>query len=43
MSSGIVELKITGLVLRKLDFGAGTCDNQATLTVGRLSVVVTLP
>lgn len=43
MSSGIVELKITGLVLRKLDFGAGTCDNQATLTVGRLSTAVTLP
>jgi hypothetical protein len=43
LTSGVAELKITGLATRKLDFGAGTCHNQATLTVGRFSAVVTLP
>lgn len=43
ITTGVVEIKITGEATKKLDFGAGTCDNQAILTVGRLSTPVTLP
>jgi hypothetical protein len=43
INTGVVEIKITGAATKKLDFGAGTCDNQATLMVGRLSTSVTLP
>jgi hypothetical protein len=43
ITTGVVEIKITDEATKKLDFGAGTCDNQAILTVGRLSTPVTLP
>jgi hypothetical protein len=43
ISSGVGEMKITGQATKKLNFGTGTCDNIATLTVGRLSTTVTLP
>jgi hypothetical protein len=43
ISSGVVDLKITGEATKKLDFGAGTCDDMAILTIGRLSTSVTLP
>jgi hypothetical protein len=43
ITTGVVEIKITGAVTKKLDFGAGNCDNQATLMVGQFSTPVTLP
>jgi hypothetical protein len=43
ITTGTVEIKVTGTATKKLDFGAGTCDNMATLTMGPLSSPITLP
>lgn len=40
--SGTVEIK-TGLVKKILDYGAGACDNVATLKVGPATTTITLP
>ena len=41
--SGVVEVKIGVEPVKKIDFGTGTCDNQATLTIGRATTTITLP
>ena len=33
ISAGTMELQPTGLALRTIDFGNGTCDNQGTVTI----------
>jgi len=40
--SGTVEYKQAGTVIGTLDYGNGTCDNVATLTVGGTTTEVTL-
>ncbi len=40
--SGTVEYKQAGTVIATLDYGDGTCDNLATLTVGGTTTEVTL-
>jgi hypothetical protein len=42
ISAGTVEIKVTGQATKLLDFGTGTCDNQATVTIGRLSTNITI-
>jgi hypothetical protein len=34
ISSGKMDVQPSGKPLRSIDFGAGTCDNQATVTIG---------
>ena len=41
--SGAIEVKTGNTAKKTLDFGTGTCDDQATLTVGPLSTSITLP
>jgi hypothetical protein len=41
--SGVVSFTYDGIVKGTLDYGAGTCDDEATLTVGLKSQTVTLP
>ncbi len=41
--SGAIEVKIGNTAKKTLDFGTGTCDDQATLTIGQLSTPITLP
>ncbi len=41
--SGIVEIKKGISPKAILDFGTGTCDNQATLKVGKATGIITLP
>jgi hypothetical protein len=43
ITTGVIEIKATGAATKNLDFGAGTCDNMATLRVGLLSTPITLP
>ena len=43
MVSGILEVTPEGLTTRELDFGDGTCDNNATLTIGAFTTEITLP
>lgn len=43
MVSGIIQVTPDGLNTRELDFGDGTCDNKATLTIGEFSTEITLP
>jgi hypothetical protein len=40
--SGIMVRNVVGKPTRTLDFGNGTCDDQATLTVGNRTRVITL-
>lgn len=40
--SGKATLKATGIEDRIIDFGDGTCDNNATVTIGKLSYVIPL-
>jgi hypothetical protein len=40
--SGIVEINIAGKATRKLDYGNGTCDNQATVTILNRTYTITL-
>ena len=40
--SGTVEYKQAGAVIGTLDYGDGTCDNLATLTVGGTTTEITL-
>lgn len=42
ISSGVEQFKY-GVISGSLDFGNGTCDNQALLTVGPSSQTITLP
>lgn len=39
---GIVSITPTGYQERSIDYGTGSCDNQATLTIGEWSTVITL-
>jgi len=41
--SGIVTITKQARPKTTLDFGSGACDNQATLTVGKTSSIITLP
>jgi hypothetical protein len=41
--SGSIEVKSGNTPKKTLDFGAGTCDNMATLKVGQLTTPITLP
>lgn len=41
--SGVVSFTYDSIVKGTLDYGAGTCDDEATLTVGLKSETVTLP
>ncbi len=43
MVSGILEVTPEGLTTRELDFGDGSCDNDATLTIGEFTTEITLP
>ena len=43
ISSGKVELQPSGKALRTIDFGSGTCDNTATVTIGGVVYTITLP
>ncbi len=40
--SGVIEMDVTGKQSRKIDFGDGTCDDNATITVGKTSKKVVL-
>lgn len=42
ISSGKMELQPSGALLRTIDFGAGTCDDQATVTIGGTVYTITL-
>ncbi len=39
---GILTIKPEGLKERVIDYGQGTCDNEATLTIGRFTKTITL-
>lgn len=41
--SGTVKINPSNAPERLLDFGDGTCDNQATITIGDQVIVITLP
>jgi hypothetical protein len=41
--SGVVSFTYDSIIRGALDYGTGTCDNQATLTIGHQSETVTLP
>lgn len=41
--SGVIDIVFTGLPAAELDFGDGTCDNQATLTWLNSSIIIDLP
>jgi hypothetical protein len=41
--SGILEHTPTGRATRSIDFGTGTCDNQATVTINGVVYTITLP
>lgn len=41
--SGTVQINPSNARQRLLDFGDGTCDNQATITIGDQVIVITLP
>lgn len=41
--SGTVQITPSNARQRLLDFGDGTCDNQATITIGDQVIVITLP
>ena len=43
ISSGKVEIQPSGKALRTIDFGTGTCDDQATVTIGGVVYNITLP
>lgn len=43
IGSGEIEIAISGRRNRVVNFGNGTCDDQATVTVGRFSRTITLP
>ncbi len=43
MVSGILEVTPEGLTTRELDFGDGTCDNNATLTIGVFTTEISVP
>ena len=40
--SGVIEIQPDDLKLRTIDFGSGTCDDEATVTVGKKSRTVHL-
>lgn len=42
ITSGVATLKVTGIADRVIDFGDGTCDNSATVTIGKLSYTIPL-
>lgn len=41
--AGILSLTPDGLSTRTIDYGSGTCDNQAVFTLGTYTTTVTLP
>ncbi|MCB0428652.1 MAG: hypothetical protein H6585_09575 [Flavobacteriales bacterium] len=41
--SGVIELTPEGLATRKVDYGDGTCDNKATVTIKGRSYQILLP
>jgi hypothetical protein len=43
ISSGKIELQPSGKPLRTIDYGAGTCDNTATVTINGTVYTITLP
>jgi hypothetical protein len=43
ISSGKIELQPSGKPLRAIDYGAGTCDNTATVTINGTAYTITLP
>lgn len=43
MKSGVLEIYPEGFETRSIDYGDGTCDNTATLTVGDFVTEITLP
>jgi len=42
ISAGTIELQPTGKALRTIDFGNGSCDNQATVTINGNVYTITL-
>jgi hypothetical protein len=42
MVKGVIEFTRTGKAARILDFGNGSCDDQATITVGKTTKTITL-
>lgn len=42
ISSGKMEIQPSGALLRTIDFGAGTCDDQATVTIAGTVYNITL-
>jgi len=43
LESGTIEIQISSLPLITLDYGAGTCDNQATATINGQVYPITMP
>lgn len=43
ISAGEMELQPSGALLRVINYGSGTCDNQATVTIGGTVYNITLP
>lgn len=41
--SGVLTLQVTGLPLITMDYGTGSCDNNATITVNGQTYPITLP
>lgn len=42
LKKGIIEIKPGNRLARKIDFGNGTCDNLATLSIGKFSKIIPL-
>ncbi len=41
-TQGVLNVTPNGLLTRVIDYGNGTCDNQATVTVGNVTYTITL-
>jgi hypothetical protein len=41
--SGVLTLQVTGLPLITMDYGAGTCDNNANIIINGQTYPITLP
>jgi hypothetical protein len=42
IKSGVVEIKPANKFARSINFGSGTCDNIATISIGKFSKIITL-
>ena len=43
ISSGAIEVKPEGKLKRMVDYGAGSCDASATITIACISFPIVLP